>query len=447
MFGCSAFFAIFFSLIGVGHTFFNLKLNGWPNSATVSAPWGKSKGLFFELLTRLWVLVLAMGIACWSGAVADVPAQFENVMRSVVRPTEEDPQLVLTESFFGAVDSIYDNVDTLDSWHFISYLVVVLQIAQLVCYFHAHPRLGLITNTIMNTMMTLLHFAFLSILIFMMLTFMVYWAFGSELEAFRTFGRAATAQLNMIYGDYIYAKGASELDDSTSFMYWLYALTFMILVFFLAVDFLVAVALDAFTEAKGRAKAATTSRNAISDAFTSVWAMVIARRNRFPPAQDLVNWLKGDDSRWSALPDDGPQGEAVVNYEALVEAFGVGLEDQSDEDEEKAKQALQAFVVYYMTQFPELLLSAGPTDQEPLSPSTPVKADSRAPGAAVKKEDGPGDPYKNLERNKSQIAQRIVHEVTSQLAAKDLNEVDWLNMASRLSCSLYREFRLNGAIA
>ena len=45
----------------------------------------------------------------------------------------------------------------------------------------------------------------------------------------------------MIFGEFIYADGASELSGVMMFIYWLYAFTFMIVMFFTLLNFFLAI--------------------------------------------------------------------------------------------------------------------------------------------------------------------------------------------------------------
>jgi len=51
-----------------------------------------------------------------------------------------------------------------------------------------------------------------------------------------------------------------------------------------------------------------------------------------------------------------------------------------------------------------------------------------------------------VKMNVRNVAQSVVHEITSQLAQSDLSEVNWLAMTGKVTTTLYREFTLHGLI-
>merc|ERR1719356_1458606 len=88
------------------------------------------------------------------------------------------------------------------------------------------------------------HFFLLFSFLFLMLGFMASWMLGGEVETFNSFGASMAAQGKMLFGEWIYADNADELYGSMVIMYWIYAITFMLVLFFSLLNFFLAIVLE-----------------------------------------------------------------------------------------------------------------------------------------------------------------------------------------------------------
>merc|ERR1711907_870695 len=109
----------------------------------------------------------------------------------------------------------------------IAYIVCYVQFVQLIFYFNAHPRMAVLTATVLKAMDNILHFLMIFASLFLGLAFLVHWMLGEYIASFGTLSGAISAQGRMIFGEFIYADGAEHLQGPMLFMYWVYAITFM----------------------------------------------------------------------------------------------------------------------------------------------------------------------------------------------------------------------------
>jgi len=77
----------------------------------------------------------------------------------------------------------------------------------------------------------MMHFFFVFAILFLMLAFMANFLLGGRIHLFGTFGEACSAQVRMLFGEFIYADGVEVLSGTALVMYWLYAISFMLLGF------------------------------------------------------------------------------------------------------------------------------------------------------------------------------------------------------------------------
>lgn len=75
----------------------------------------------------------------------------------------------------------------------------------------------------------MMHFFFVFAILFLMLAFMANFLLGGRIHIFGTFGEACSAQVRMLFGEFIYADGVEVLSGTSLIMYWLYAISFMLL--------------------------------------------------------------------------------------------------------------------------------------------------------------------------------------------------------------------------
>merc|ERR1719221_898530 len=118
-----------------------------------------------------------------------------------------------------------------------AYLVLYMQFVQLILYLSAHPKLGVLTATIYRAAGHLANFFILFWLTFLSLGFVAHWMLGEYIPAFATFGGTVESQTRMLYGEFIYAAGAEHLTSGYNAVYWLYAGTYMLVIFFLLLNF------------------------------------------------------------------------------------------------------------------------------------------------------------------------------------------------------------------
>ena len=148
-------------------------------------------------------------------------------------------------------------------------LVLLLLLAlRLVKSTQIHPRVGILLATIRHSMEDMLHFSFLVFIIYMCAACIGYAAFGSELNHFRSFSETVTTLINLTLGEW------PEYSFEHGYKITAFTITFLILNFFVLLNFVIAIIVDAFGSAKRDLEADPTLCSVWSDmkdVMTSEW--------------------------------------------------------------------------------------------------------------------------------------------------------------------------------
>merc|ERR1719329_624136 len=284
-------------------------------------------------------------------------------------------------------------------------------------YFHVHPGMASFSSTALKAMSSIAHFLTIFVLLFLLSTFLVHWMFGDELAAFSTLGRALTSQMQMVYGHFLYAPEAAALDNETANMYWIYALTFAVLMFFVLLDLFVAVIVDAFGELKAETRSKNVARTFVQDVLDTIFTPQMYGANDWPSARDLAHWLETRHRADKYL--------TLANFREEFEA----------EPRAGKSDPAKLFLAHYGNKVPNIVRFA--SEAELAVEAQPTLA--------------PAPAGSGLDDAPQKLARMALKEIASQLADKKLSgaqvlEVDWFMISSRLSCSFYREFREMGLI-
>ena len=124
---------------------------------------------------------------------------------------------------------IYEEASWLERHRVAAYVVLYVQFLQMVLAFTVHPRVAMLTSTVQKALYNMMHFFFVFAILFLMLAFMANFLLGGRIHIFGTFGSACSAQVRMLFGEFIYADGVEVLSGTALVMYWLYAVSFMLI--------------------------------------------------------------------------------------------------------------------------------------------------------------------------------------------------------------------------
>mmetsp|Transcript_20142 Transcript_20142/g.47038 ORF Transcript_20142/g.47038 Transcript_20142/m.47038 type:complete len:6215 (+) Transcript_20142:20-18664(+) len=147
---------------------------------------------------------------------------------------------------------------------FIVVLNVFCKILLLLKHFEFQPRMSIINNTLKIAFLDLLHFMILFFLIFLSFASLVILLFGPHRKSFSTWGRALQTLAEMMIGNFDYAEIHEISPLMSTLVFWLYIL----LVMFVLVNIFLAIIVDSYAEAKGMTENAMSIPDDVSQLFT-----------------------------------------------------------------------------------------------------------------------------------------------------------------------------------
>ena len=142
-----------------------------------------------------------------------------------------------TTEFLDVKTHIYGEVRWVQSMRIACFLMCYVQFVQLTTYFNAHPRMAVLTKTFSKRIDLMVHVFIVFLVPFFMRAFMAYWLFGQLVAVFQDWGTTIESQARMIFGAFLLPDGAEHLYGKQRAMYWLYALTFLLVMFFTLLNF------------------------------------------------------------------------------------------------------------------------------------------------------------------------------------------------------------------
>lgn len=248
----------------------------------------------FELCSRLAILVFALVLLIsWSQLISK-SEEYNSLLHTFLDlpSTSHEERETAMQMYFDVKALIYSDTSWLQRVKLAAYLVLYMQFVQLILYLSAHPKLGLLTATISKAAGHLAHFFIIFWTTFLSLGFVAHWMLGEYIPAFATFGGTVESQARMLFGEFIYASGAEQLTSGYTAVYWLYAGTYMFVIFFLLLNFFLAIIVDAFVVVKDGIEGTPT----ILHGFLTdlLWVAVAAfrwRRRRWPPRSKILEVL------------------------------------------------------------------------------------------------------------------------------------------------------------
>eukprot|EP00418_Pyrodinium_bahamense_P100029 CAMPEP_0179024992 /NCGR_PEP_ID=MMETSP0796-20121207/7743_1 /TAXON_ID=73915 /ORGANISM="Pyrodinium bahamense, Strain pbaha01" /LENGTH=228 /DNA_ID=CAMNT_0020720975 /DNA_START=1 /DNA_END=684 /DNA_ORIENTATION=+ len=189
---------------------------------------------------------------------------------------------------------------------------------------------------------------------------MGHWMLGQNIPEFGTFGETIKSQMRMMFGEFIQASKVDELSGSMIVMYWLYAVTFMLIVIWILLNFFLAIVVDAFVEVKGDNQSNVIVRDFISDLFGVMWTCCVRTRRNWPKRQALLDFFQnvvdsldnpdsGNMPKWLGDLETGEDGEKKTPTPTCsVSDLGTHFEGMSEED-------VSSFIYYYFRKSPSIL--------------------------------------------------------------------------------------------
>eukprot|EP00401_Gymnodinium_catenatum_P013702 CAMPEP_0117606730 /NCGR_PEP_ID=MMETSP0784-20121206/79859_1 /TAXON_ID=39447 /ORGANISM="" /LENGTH=499 /DNA_ID=CAMNT_0005409813 /DNA_START=135 /DNA_END=1634 /DNA_ORIENTATION=+ len=253
--------------------------------------WGYA---LYELFSRALLAVFCViFLVSWSQQIP-MAEEFDALFHSFLDIEALDVESIeaAVQQYFDTKTHIWQETSWLKRHRVAAYLVCYVQfLHQMIFYFASHDKMAVLTETVRKGLQDIFHFLAVFCILFFMLAFMAHWMLGEYIPDFGSFGDTISAQGRMIYGEFIYADGASELRGVMVVMYWLYAFTFMIIVFFTLLNFFLAIIVDAFIEVKGDNQELATVHSFPTDLFFVLRTRFLGMYHGWPGPDEVLHFL------------------------------------------------------------------------------------------------------------------------------------------------------------
>lgn len=195
-----------------------------------------------------------------------------------------------TSTYFEFLCAVFDRVALEDLMKTIAYFLIILSIWRLITYMSVHPRIAVLSHTVLAAGNHIYHFLIIFSFVFFALTFLACWSFGPDKDLFSTLPNAAFTQVQMILGEFPFEEPWKE----TTFQKGWYLL-YMALIFFLAVNIFLAIIVEAFYEVQKRhsSKDKLVERSIHVDVISLVrFHLMKQAHSNWPSRMDLARHLQ-----------------------------------------------------------------------------------------------------------------------------------------------------------
>lgn len=175
--------------------------------------------------------------------------------------------------------------------------------------FHAQPRLAMVTKTLQQAAMDILHFGIVLLAVFMSFVTSGIMLFGEELPEFSHFDRAINTCWRLILGDFDWDGLYSA---ATRFIAGIWFIAFTILVVQIMLNMLLAVVMDVYTQVKSQTVDAKTLPRQAYELYIQYRGQLRGETLSLQKVLHALDPTSLDDD------DDGPEDDRLVNLEVFI---------------------------------------------------------------------------------------------------------------------------------
>lgn len=295
----------------------------------------------YELFSRTLLFVYPLALLITWGWQVPMSEEYDHLLHTFLDLQSSAPEDLesTAQAYFDAKTLIYHENNWLKKHRIFAYATIFVQFLQLVFYCSAHPKMALLTSTVYKALDSILHFLLLFTILFLMLSFAAHWMLGEVIEGFGTFSETIETQGRMIYGEFIHISGLEDLSGVMAAMYWIYALTFLLVIFFTLLNFFLAIIVDAFAEVKEDNAKLVVVQSFPADIVAVVRTQCLAAKYRWPSRARLHKFFQarlgdaedGDDWFSSLEEEDSAETKQGGMAVCTVDEFKAHFQEISED--------------------------------------------------------------------------------------------------------------------
>ncbi|GAQ83617.1 Ca2+-modulated nonselective cation channel polycystin [Klebsormidium nitens] len=214
---------------------------------------------------------------------------------------------------------------------------IFFMILRILKHMHFQPRMGVLTRTLVEAGPDILNFFILWTIVFLGYSFMGHIVFGRSVDFFRSLGWSITSCFLLILGDTSFEYNLMTLQGwefgAGQFFFW----TFNWFIVFIIMNFLIAIAVDAFVDVKEKTETAPTMPEEIAEyAYWYIQSVVNKRLSQRKLLKQLKVWrrkarcgaTKAGDAKCKEL-DTHDEEEAEEESELVLKLDGKNIDGES----------------------------------------------------------------------------------------------------------------------
>eukprot|EP00928_Gymnodinium_smaydae_P016014 TRINITY_DN15966_c0_g1_i5.p1 TRINITY_DN15966_c0_g1~~TRINITY_DN15966_c0_g1_i5.p1 ORF type:complete len:1071 (-),score=143.44 TRINITY_DN15966_c0_g1_i5:198-3023(-) len=189
--------------------------------------------------------------------------------------------------YFEAMGKMQEQVYIEDITKTVAYISIVFGILRLVAYMAVHPRIDVISRTLVNAADDTFHFLVVFSFMFFAFAWLGHWSFGPDKEDFQTYPIAINTCFQMLIGDFPFGD---EWTEGVFQKIWYYLYTFLI--FFVSVNILLAIIVEAFLRVKQVNEQNQAEINFVMDILALLVRQIGGCLQKWPSNQDVMLHLR-----------------------------------------------------------------------------------------------------------------------------------------------------------
>ncbi|CAE7708978.1 pkd2, partial [Symbiodinium pilosum] len=273
----------------------------------------------YEIFSRILLVVYpTILLISWSQQML-MSHEFDLLLQTFIGSDGVDDEHMKhnMQEYFKVKTVIYDEVGWLERHRVASYVLMYFQFLQMVLYFNAHPRVAMLTKTVKGALLNMLHFFLVFTILFLMLAFMAHFLLGGQIQLFGTFGGSCETQVRMLFGEFIFVDGAENLSGLSLAMYWLYAASFMLIVFFTLLNFFLAIVVDAFVAVKDEYDKLFCTYNFCYDLGTIPRCVYTHFKLKLPGRKPFIKYLEESVQHLKEVKKQEEQAKRKVGHKGV----------------------------------------------------------------------------------------------------------------------------------
>eukprot|EP00898_Chlorokybus_atmophyticus_P003624 jgi/Chlat1/4262/Chrsp279S04224 len=262
------------------------------------------------------------------------------------------------------------------TWRFylaVNSINIVLMLLRTLKLCDFQPRMGLLTRTLVRAAVDLGHFFFLAFLVFLCYAMLALIAFGETIQDFSQLWLACVTLFQMLLGDTGVNNQLMQQDGLMYLVGVVFFWSYIILVFFILFNFLIAIVIDAFADVKADAKTTRSMGHEllfiIMDKWRACWRKYFC--SKYLPDRQVYLYLRRlrrartpavrDKARGAVSKDKLTLGDMTMTREELAHVlFNAGVDQAPLQREVDNPHAMAAAMISRINKLQRTSRNPGP---------------------------------------------------------------------------------------